>query len=265
MLDTYYEYCITAAFGEDKEKLYEVSRRFSQFEELLNLLKSNHPGAFFPHLPEKPLLKNANLIDDKAFIEKREKQLDLLMKKLLSHHAVLGGTYSDSILAMFMDKNYELMQSSKVSKLTKSIVGSAHLSYAKSKNYLKSWFGSSNEMSSLKYEYGGKQPDDLKEVKEFFIQMKAGLDQVLKDMEVIYQELGKSCEALEEQARGLDHASDNESLLAFTKINRNFIESIAETHRKSKLMTEKYRKCIKYYFMFYFEVVWVYQGFADGR
>ena len=255
MLDTYYEYTVTASFGNEKTKEYEVSRRFSQFEELLDLLRSNYPGAFLPHLPPKSLLKNTNINDDKSFIAERTRSLDLMMRKLLSHHSILGGSSPDTILAMFMDRNCELIQSSKVSKLTKSLVGSASLGYAKSKTYFKSWFGNADSSLTLKYEYGGKEPDDLKELKEILVQMKLSLDQVLHDIGVIYDETDNKCQALEEQARTLENMSDNDSLLSFTKINPEFTLNLAQNHRKTKERTEIYMKCLKEYFVFYFKVI----------
>lgn len=140
-MDKYYEYTLKVTLGGDKPKQYEVPRRFSHFEELIELLKSNYPGAFFPHLPPKPISKNTLLNDDKEFIEERRRSLDFMMKKLLSHHLVLGGNTPDSILLNFLDRQAELGQAGKVSKMTKNIVGKASIGYAKSKSYLKSWFG----------------------------------------------------------------------------------------------------------------------------
>lgn len=144
MLDKYYEYTLKVAIGDDKPKQFEVTRRFSHFEELIELLKNNYPGAFFPHLPPKPLTKNTLIQDDKEFIEGRRRSLDFMMRKLLSHHLVLGGSKPDSILINFLDRKAELGQSSKVSKMTKNIVGKASIGIAKSKSYLKSWFTSSS-------------------------------------------------------------------------------------------------------------------------
>lgn len=140
MFDKFYEYTITISLSGESPKQIEAVRRFSHFEELLDFLKSNYPGAFFPHLPPKPLTKNTNLNDDKDFIEERRRSLDLMMKKLLSHHCILGGSKPDTILMTFLDSRADFSQASKVSKMTKKIAGKASLGYAKSKSYLKSWF-----------------------------------------------------------------------------------------------------------------------------
>jgi hypothetical protein len=143
-LDKYYEYTISVRLGDEKVKHFKVFRRFSQFEELLEYLKINYPGAFLPHLPPKPLSKNMIITDDKEFLEERRRSLDLMMKKLLSHHCILGGSRPDSILMTFLDPKETLSQSSRVTKMTKNIVGKASIGFAKSKSYLKSWFTSSS-------------------------------------------------------------------------------------------------------------------------
>lgn len=71
-----------------QKKDFDVYRRYSQFEELLNKLLNTFPASFFPHLPPKSLASSAVLLDSPEFLDHRTKALDSFMKKLLSHHLV---------------------------------------------------------------------------------------------------------------------------------------------------------------------------------
>ena len=109
-LNSHHEFLITGSLPCNSLRNFEVWRRFSQFEELLEHLKSSNPYSMFPHLPPKSLLPSSNIKDNSEFIEDRRKSLDLMMKKLLSHQNLLGA-YPDPRLLEFLNKNHEVLHS----------------------------------------------------------------------------------------------------------------------------------------------------------
>ena len=124
---------------------FEVWRRFSQFEEFLEYLKNIHPYSMFPHLPPKPLISSSNLLEKAEFLEERKKSLDLLMKKLLTHQNLLGA-YPEPRLLEFLNKQNDVRAAQQFTLVTKSsrmkqvLFGGAQVMFAKTKNYLTSFF-----------------------------------------------------------------------------------------------------------------------------
>jgi sorting nexin-1/2 len=69
--------------GYNPNTLYQVLRRFSDFEWLLTKLNENqdYKGLIIPSLPEKKYVGNMN----NEFIEKRREDLENFLRVLLTH------------------------------------------------------------------------------------------------------------------------------------------------------------------------------------
>ena len=63
---------------------YEIHKRFSDFEKLVNDMKKENPKLFLPSLPQKIFSANLSLYDEN-FIAKRKLKLEKFLNKMLSN------------------------------------------------------------------------------------------------------------------------------------------------------------------------------------
>lgn len=66
--------------GEDSFGIFDVERRYSDFEALRKALVLHWPGCIIPQIPEKTLVGNL----DPDFIDTRKKLLDYFLKQIAS-------------------------------------------------------------------------------------------------------------------------------------------------------------------------------------
>jgi sorting nexin-1/2 len=84
--------------GTDKAGGFEISRRYTEFRLLRNVLSNSWPGFYIPKIPSKQKLGNL----EPAFIDKRRKLLELFLKKVSN----LEYIYESEIFQSFLrEKN----------------------------------------------------------------------------------------------------------------------------------------------------------------
>jgi hypothetical protein len=101
MFDSYYAFKVLF----DKKEFY---RRFSDFDKLHKYLTTTYKQSFFPHLPEKSAISKVKASAD--FLETRRKDLELYLKKILTHTKIYGnvvGKDPDEKVKEFLDDHHK--------------------------------------------------------------------------------------------------------------------------------------------------------------
>jgi hypothetical protein len=107
--------------------------------------------------------------------------------------------------------------------------------------------------STLKYEYGGHEADELKTSQNNIDILACNMEtMVLKTKEMIAA-LESKIEGLRGQQTLFNTINTNSALQSSFKLNPEFTKKMSEAHGQTEEQVRRYQQCLKDYFLFHFQ------------